>query len=344
MAVVFSLGTLGCGTDCECSSEGCNVTVCLLDCDGNPITDASASVEIMAPGGEVSCETETGCCGLNITTAGTYLTYASASGYNSFAGNVTYSCGGTADITLWPTSYNYSCVLTVYGCTGPLEGATVTCNGNTYTTNSSGEAVITFGQTGEYGWTVSASRFVSQSGTFDVTEVCANCTGSTTVYLEPASGYVCPTCVPPYPVDGNWPWPVTLYLTDSQWGTCTLTYALVDSVATWSCTIDIDWPAYCGCAEGAWTSITYQLTCCVLTIQGNPQPEPATCIDLYSPNAGSGTQTDIECSAIPVEWSCSIPGCGCEYEGMIYQCWQDGTTYTGGGVLYPTDATITITE
>ena len=175
-----------------CCGGGCEATVVAVDCSGNPIVGASVTIDV--PGGPYSGTTTTGGCTspIDIGTAGTYTTTVSATGYQTYTGPLTYPCPANLTVTLLATGAT-PCQITVYGCNGCLlTGATVTVNGQTYTT-SVGVASFTLPGPGSYPYTVNATRFATYSGTFTVTSVCSGC--STTVTLTPATGYVCPTSI-----------------------------------------------------------------------------------------------------------------------------------------------------
>ena len=118
----------------------------------------------------------------------------------------------------------------------------VTIDGEDYTTDSLGQVKVYIADAGTYAWTVMAERFVSQMGNVTIGDCGAGGTVDVTVYLLPEDGFVCQnkysttnsyttTKVPfPYPI------PTTLTLTDSVWGSCTMTYNVAGGY--YSCTIE----------------------------------------------------------------------------------------------------------
>lgn len=341
----FSLG--GLGSPCCCKGTGCAVTVCAVDCSGNPIV--GATVSIGAPGGPYTGTTAptTGCAALiSIGTAGTYTTTVSATGYQTFTGSITYVCGGTTTVTLLASSAT-PCQITVYGCNGCLlTGATVTVDGQTYTTTA-GVASFTLPGPGSYPYTVNATRFATYSGTFTVTSVCSGC--STTVTLTAATGYV---CNPEHGCScGNtaYPWPLTLHLTDTQWGSCVLTFNPADGF--WEGTNGISWTSDCGCGDDAWSGISYALGCSgigVTPIITDGGAYPPQCVDVAATNIPSGVYIASETiTAIPVDLTATIVACNCAQDPVFheYRCvGGTGAPNTSANVIYPSGATITVTE
>jgi len=220
---------------CHCSGGGggggCDVTICVLGCSTGtppPVEGASVTVTLTA-GGTVSGTTGSGgCVTLNVETAGTYEVVISASGYNTFDANMTMACDNSYTVYLVPTgSADFCCVtFQVNGCCGnPVSGAQVTIDGATLVTDDSGETQA-WCQTavGTYDWEVTAENYVSQSGSYAISQICnqSNCTVPPliTVNLSPATGYGCgPPATP-----AATPLPSTLSLTDSVYGGTSLSW------------------------------------------------------------------------------------------------------------------------
>jgi hypothetical protein len=220
----FALGGLGAcatpgSTPC-CGGGGCGVTICVAGCpSGTPLT---ANVTVV---GEGSCSTfaiSGGCCTVPLPDgAGTYPVAITASGYKPWGGNLALTCGGTATVTLQPSTASPSVSFAVLGCcSAALPGATITLSdGQSCTTDAGGDCDFWLGAAGTYGYTVTGpcgSRFIAATGTVTLA-ACVTATTSIGVGLLPATGYVCGT-------DGPYPLPTTLHLTDSIYGGCTLTY------------------------------------------------------------------------------------------------------------------------
>jgi hypothetical protein len=337
----LSLGSIG--SPC-CCGAGCAVDVCVVDCSGNSIS--GASVSISAPGGPYTGTTVLGCTGyISIGTAGTYTTTVSkAGGYQTYTGSITYTCGGTTTVTLLATGAT-PCQITVYGCNGCLlTGATVTVDGETYTTTA-GVASFTLPGPGSYPYTVNATRFATYSGTFTVTSVCSGC--STTVTLTPATGYVCATVLSCNCGLSAYPWPTTLFLTDTAWGSCTLTYNPTDQF--WEGTISISWTGDCGCAADAWDGIFYQLGCNgigIVPIITDGGAQPPQCVNVAATNVPTDCYIQSQSlTAIPVDLTATIVACDCgQSQFGEYQCEDGGVPNAAANVIYPAGATITVIE
>lgn len=102
---------------------------------------------------------------------GNYSYYVSADGYSSYPGNVTVNgADETVDVTLDLIPIHYSVTFNVTDGTNPVEGASVTFGAATLLTDASGVLVIDDQPAAEYDWSVSATGFVTQSGTVTVSD------------------------------------------------------------------------------------------------------------------------------------------------------------------------------
>jgi hypothetical protein len=310
------------------------VTVCVKTCSGAAI--GGAAVAITTGAGVVSGTTDaiSGCVTLTLDSAGTYPTTISKSGYQDFDGDVVYACPGSTTIKLLAPG-DLPCVIFVTGCGGvPLDGATVTINGNTYTATSyssydDGQARFTLPGPGSYPYTVSMPRYDTFSGTLVVSDSCS--CGVMHVSLAVSSGYVCCDLYACCPV------PTTLHLTDALYGSTTLTYDPV--LDQWIGTIDASFPGGCGCPAVPVT-ITYTYACSAshgfgLQVSTNSHAGSGQC-----PGNDPGDQveaTDDELSSCcPLAASITAQGCNCDVPHA---------TCTGNiHRLYPTDTVITLSE
>lgn len=204
-----------------------------------------------------------GCATLTIPATGTYdvVVTVPAASYPHCPGvsqSMDLACGDTYTITIAESGSSPSCCLfTVSGCcapggvvtggalgccaSAPVPGATVSITGiASGTTDSNGQYEYCLSTTGTYAWTVSAPRFVTQTGTIAYNTCYPGCQ-PINVTLAPASGYACgpydESYSPrPYPV------PTTLYLTDSAYGSTTLIY---DGYSSWVGSLGIYFPGGC---------------------------------------------------------------------------------------------------
>jgi len=276
--------------------------------------------------------------------AGSYQVTVSESGYYPYSNTLSLSCGGTTTVKLLPTSGNPSIKFTVTGCCSqPLPNALVTIAGATYTTDSSGQVMLGLTDAGTYTWSVSKARFVTQTGSFTIT-ACDAGGKSLDVLLLAASGYVCGIAVEPqFPYALADPIPTTLNLTDSVYGSTTITYNA--GTHSYSGTLAVAaTPVKCGCPTSA-TVITYTLqsvgTCAPEYESGFPYhafggvPCPFTTAIAGNETLPAGvTYTFTQNPTIPFDWSVTYPVDACSF----------GASGVGTLFLYPAGGTITITE
>lgn len=244
----------------------CSVIICVTGCPaGSEIVGATVEIK-QGSTTPVTCVTADNgggqaCCGITIGTAGTYTVVVSATGYKTYTGTLTLTCGQTITIALQPSTAPASIVLTVYGCCpgGVLPGATVSLSdGQSGVTNTSGVVSFWEGAAGTYTYTVSKSRFATYTGSVTLSG-CQTSSTAVTVTMTPASGYACG------PLDPNNdprpdPIPTTLHLTDSVYGACTLTYDPANSC--WFGTIaGANYAAGCACPASTF-NIGYTLYPC----------------------------------------------------------------------------------
>jgi hypothetical protein len=341
----FSLGGLGgvgltgmdpgccCGSPPPCT---CLTTICVIGCGGGALAGAIVTVGTLAP----VTAGATGCADVCLDAlggAGGYQVKVVQSRYVTYSNTRTLACNGTITVNLTPIG-TWTAKFAVTGCCGqPLPGATVTVGGDTYTTDSSGIAIIGITDAGTYPWSVGKSRFVTQTGSFTIT-LCQTTGSSISLTLLPATGFHCALGGSPLPLLAD-PVPDVLHLTDSVYGTCTMTYSATPSPG-WYGTISATVAGQCTCLAEA-TVISYSATQCLGTF-GYQAPVKnfgaVKCPCLPTDPAVSGstgsvpTQVTTLSPTIPFNMSCATG---------IQPC-TIGTA--GAEYLHPGGATITITE
>lgn len=238
---------------------GCPTTICVTGCPSGAAV-VGASVTIKSGGTTVATGTTdaTGCVTLDCGHAGSYEVVVSAAGYRGFDGTLSLSCEGTKSIKLQAGTSAASITVTVHGCcSAVLPGALVTLSdGQSCTTGSGGTCTFNEANAGTYTYTITADRFVTYTGSVTISG-CATTTTNVSVTLSPATGYVCGVVDAsghgsPYPV------PTTLHLTDSVYGSTTLTW---NGTSAWTGTLAASFAGGCGCPSASFT-ISYTLSSC----------------------------------------------------------------------------------
>ncbi len=326
----FTLGGLGC--NCCGGGSGCSVTICVKNCSGAAISGVTVSISSTPP---VNGTTGGGgCVALDVTTAGTYAISFSASGYVPFNTSVAFSCNNTFNFVLVATG-SPTATFNVTGCCNlALPGATLTIDGGTYTTDASGNVVLGIAAAGSYPWTVSKARFSNATGTLVVSTACGTGTGGGAALTE-ATGYHCGcNTSTPDAVARPDPLPTTLHLTDSVYGTTTLTYS--GGAGGWVGTLSVtSIPVLC--CPALPVTITYTLsgdcsggpTVCIFTIAYTTRTSPAD----GCPGAGTAAgfnSPQTETDGIPYSATATVAG--------------NHVCTVGHQLLYNSTTTITITE
>ena len=186
MAGSIFLSPGGC---CNCS--GCQICVTVLDCNGAAVSGATVTVKQGATTIGTCTTNASGQCCVTVPASGTYNVAVTKTGYNGSNQNVSLTCPGTTNVTLYAYTGAGGVTIHVIGCDVSLglQGATVTFNGGSYTTNSSGYTPTIAAPAGTYTWTASKTRF--NTGTSSVT-VTGPCSGNgAAITLTPATGYTC---------------------------------------------------------------------------------------------------------------------------------------------------------
>lgn len=248
----------------------------------------------------------------------------------------TTSTGGTTfpwtDIFVTDGDGSSGCLcrqtIQVNGCNGSaLPGASVTIAGVSGTTDATGKVTLTWPGSCTANLTVSCSRF----GTYGPTSTAFVSGGTTTVNLTAASGFACASC-------STIPLATTLHLTDSVYGSTTLTYSSgnwVSSTTAWSFPGD-------GCCGAASFGMIYTFTgstCQLSSTYGHGPPV----VGVPECPSGTGRQT-----AIPIG-STSLSGnpTSCGGTGWSFSATVPATTCSTVSTdiyIYPSGATYTLTE
>ncbi len=208
---------------CTAGPPQCFLCVTVLGCNGAMISGESVSVT--GPQSAACTTGPSGGCCLNLTTggAGTYTLKWSKSGYVGGSKSVTVaSCPGTTNVTVYDSPVASALSVAVQGCNGlPLPGATLSIDSTYVITDSSGNAYFPMPPPGTYSWSISAPRFVTQTGSITITAGCSAALPSP-ITLSAAAGY---TCCGGFAVIAACPTPVstTLYFTCAV-GSLTLTF------------------------------------------------------------------------------------------------------------------------
>jgi len=225
----FAIGTVA-GSPCTCgSSSTCTLCVGITYCNGTPVS--GETVTVTGPAGGTCTTGSGGSCCIDITSggSGSYTISWGKTGFIGGSTTVNVTCPGTTNVNVTdsPTGTGYT--VTVYGCNGlPLPGAAVSAGCVSGTTNSSGQVTFPLCTPGTYTWSVSAPRFVPQSGTFTINAGCIGSGLPNIVNLLPATGYTCAgsnyNCA--YPIA------TTLYATCAV-GSITLLYCPIAGNSIW---------------------------------------------------------------------------------------------------------------
>ena len=262
------LGGIGSPCCCAPSECACNTGVCVQDCHGAAILGATVTVASLP-----SAPTVTGgCAGFCLDSlggAGSYSVSVTKTGYTSYSGSKSFTCDGTAFVTLLQPGQGTKIEFDVTGCcpvagsgsgvAAPLPGATVTIDGQSYTTDATGKVIVTIGKAGTYSWSASKDRFTTQTGSITVT-ACVALSPVITVTMVPAAGYHCaPQLSTRTAVNLVDPVPDTLHATDSRYGPVTLIYDV--PTASWLGTLTVTMPSSCFCTPRA-VKITYTMNSC----------------------------------------------------------------------------------
>jgi hypothetical protein len=180
--------------------------------------------------------------------AGSYPIQVTSPGFQTYNNTKALACNSSTTVELLASS-QASITINVAGCCGPLAGASVVIGGISTTTDSSGTVTAAIGEAGVIEWSVSAPTFQTQSGSVTLAE-CSTTGQGISVQLIPDDGFA---CVPAASCCGfnndpqafNYPLPISLSLTDSVAGSCTMTFAN----GAWTGSITFTMPPYQGMQE-----------------------------------------------------------------------------------------------
>lgn len=264
----------------------------------------------------------------SLGSAGTYYYEVLVGGNVLGSGTQAFTCGQSKTVTA-------GCKQTfaVRGCnSAALQGATVTVwtdSGKTTqlatgTTDAGGNVTLYWNATCATSVYVEVScpRFVTYTNTGAYT-----CAATTTVSLSAASGYHCAGC-------SAIPLADTLHLTDSVYGSTTLSYSAgnwVSGTTSWSFPGDV-------CCSAASFGMIYTLTgstCALSATYGHGPPV----VGVPECPTGTGRQTDVGAGSTTVSkptycgdatawnFSASVPATTCPASDTIY-IYPGGATYT----------------
>ncbi len=132
------------------------VNFSIVDDEANPVEGAEVSLE--GNGSQVS--DASGMVNFVDIEAGTYTYTSTKEGYETVDGSITVVDGDVSEsVEMIPIIYYYSINFTVIDGSTSLDGADITINGETQTTNATGLAVFSNMEDGSYTYTVSLNGF-----------------------------------------------------------------------------------------------------------------------------------------------------------------------------------------
>jgi gliding motility-associated-like protein len=137
------------------------VTITVVDENGDPIEGATVTIN-----GEEYVTDENGQVTLELPN-GEYDYTVTIDGYDDFTGTITVG-GEDVDETVTMTTETHTVTITVVDENGdPIAGATITINGETYTTDENGQVTLEL-PNGEYDYTVTIDGYEDFTGTITV--------------------------------------------------------------------------------------------------------------------------------------------------------------------------------
>ena len=209
---VWSIGGCGCG-----GGTACQVATTVTTCAGAAV--AGATVTVTQSGTTIGTDTtdSSGNACVTVPATGTFNVAVAKTGYAGSNQDVSVTCPTTVPVSLTANASGSGSRWSAVGCNSiALPGATLAINGGNYTTDSSGNTPYIALPNGTYTWTLSKSRFVTQTGSGTIGSCFTSGVGGYYT-LSPAPGYACSLdCVDPIAT--------TLYFTCAA-GSLTLTYA-----------------------------------------------------------------------------------------------------------------------
>lgn len=341
------IGACCCGGGGGCT---CPSTICVTACGGTTaILGATVTVSTLAPVLTVTG----GCVSVCLDTlggAGSYQVTVSKTGFITYSNTLALTCHGTKFIQLLPVASTSTVTFNVTGCCSKLlPGATVTVGGASYTTDSSGQVKLGITDAGTYAWSVSKSRFVTQTGSFTITACNGGGIAAINRTLVPASGFHCaPAKTLGTPVSLADPAPDVLNGSDSTYGAFTLTYQTTALWGTgWQVTKQVSWSANCGCVAGNVTLTYFMGSCgsglsvtapaksdhihCGCNCPCDAAADPTNCGSYLITKAGGPTSDSLS-PTVPFNYTASAVMINCPTVG------------TAGPPIYPGGASWTVTE
>lgn len=290
-----TIGWPGCSQCCP----KCSIKVCVTSCvSGSPLAGAVVTIASNPP---ATCTTgNTGCCSLQIGSSGNYAITITLAGYATYSQSQQFNCGLTYNFVLQLTT-QASVIFQASGCSALLAGVTCTVDGQSCTTNSMGQCSISNVPPGTYTWTMSKSRYATQTGSVTVPpcyegSVYASPFPGIPIRMTPAEGYAFAIwagqcCV-------NDPVPTTLSLTDSVAGSCEITFS-GDPIngGTWTGSISYTWEGYCGMTpQAAVNYYSWPSGGCHVAVQPTPQVVAIGGYGRYPGCRGNCTNGGYNCS------------------------------------------------
>jgi hypothetical protein len=323
------------GTDkslCDCTCAGataCFLCVTVTTCAS--VAVSGALVTVKHSGTLVNTCTTDGsgqcCIDIEAVGSGSYDITVTKAGYAISAKTVSCTCPGTNSTTMFlePTPSGNILTVQVDGCGAIQQGSTVSLTGAggtaSATTDAAGKAFFNL-PAGSYTWTVSQSRFTTQSSSITVTGVCN--TQTLAVTLIPTSSYACVTgCAVPVST--------TIYVTDPVVGTVAMT-STGGGTGSWSGTAVYSLPTT-GCG-GVPSGTTYDLIYSFagsLTIQILKRPGSTYCTVAEtastltcSPFAATSTRKQCNCIAFGGSSFCGYS----PVDGCLHEIWPGTGSFT----------------
>lgn len=269
----------------------------------------------------------TGIVTVTIPAAATYTIVVAKTGQNTVTATQAATCTTNNVAIKLGIAASYTvrtCAVGAIGITVTLTHAT---SGRVFTgvTNSSGAVTVAVGESGNYNYSIPAFRHTTRTGSANLPPGFCTTSGGTQD-LDPATGYHClflttGCMVPPAGLTNSecfYPIADTLFLTDSAYGTTTLTWSSSAGgvgIGGWSGTKAVSTPA-CAPDPASSTTLTYLLRQASFPTSGSPNLRifydstnvTATCVtsdfcppsipvDLDFTIAGGGTANKPYCTA-----------------------------------------------
>jgi hypothetical protein len=234
-------------------------------------------------------------------------------GTDIFFTTISISCAATQAIEIDVPCGGCKLLVSVFGCNGlPLIGATVLCSGVYGETDTNGQTLLDGVQPGNQPITITCDRFAEWDDHVMMGDACANSVTTYSATLVPASGYSCVGCGTPIPVSN------TLYISDNQYGTGTLTY----SGGSWTGNIHTGTYGADACCPAATVQVNFKFDAatCLLNVQvGNKGTKHPKCPGLGNPFTSPGAITLVT-STLATNCSAGLGAFYWEFTGPASPC------------------------